>query len=568
MASIKIGSVDVPVIGHVIRSGNVSSANIVSQVIATLGKTVAERFRLGVMVGVMEAEAPPAGGVGPHTQTLYIQGGRTVLHDSSELIIPTPIDSGSGSYGPGKAITGTISHTEGQTAIDIASYTTLSVAAAVNQGARATLLTRTTKLYAIAVTWAGETTEPLKVKSYVLGSVQESETIKTETGNITREYLDNGTWFINIAWYNKQNDLFMSFDEIPDPDPDEPPFDPSDPDPYNPDPDDTSDLIDIPTDPTIGISNAGWVHVYNPTTGGLINFGAWLFPNPELPSTADPTEIVNYLLLLCQTLANSRLIDYILDCHIIPVTPTVSAARDIKVGGRTATGISAPVVASDYITVSCGSLNIQEYFGGFQDFLLTKSHLYLPFVGFVDVLPEYWQSGTISVDYKFNVIDGSFMVYVRSASNRSQLAGSIIAQYSGNACMHIPITGINYANMVSGLVGAAVAAQGGKGASAVLGQAYSAANTMLSGGDMIQSNGYNSTAAMLGVRYPYLVIERPVPAYPSRYARDKGFPSNISTLLANISGFTVIEDIDLSGIPLMEVELNELRTLLKEGVYF
>lgn len=372
----------------------------------------------------------------------------------------------------------------------------------------------------------------------------------------------------NMNTYHVRDNVDAYIEENIQPDPDEPPFDPSDPGDYNPTIDDTSDTITIPGNPLIGVSNAGWVHVYNPSAGGLQNFGAWLFPNPELPSGADPTEIVNYLLLLCQTLANSRLIDYVLDCHIIPVTPQTGTAQDIKVGGRTAVGIAASVVTNDYIDATCGSLNIREYFGGFQDFLCTKSKLYLPFVGFVDVLPEYWQSGTILVDYKFNVIDGSFMCYVRSSSNRSQLTNSIIAQYSGNACVHVPITGVNYANMVSGLVGAAASIEGAKTTSAVLGSAYSAANTILNGGDMIQSNGYTSAASMMGVRYPYLLIERAVPSYAGNYAHDKGYPSNISTLLSNVSGFTVIDDIDLSGIPLMEVELNELRTLLKEGVYF
>lgn len=399
-------------------------------------------------------------------------------------------------------------------------------------------------------------------------------TITDDQTHVQTEYgpYNVGNFTINPYEWKRRDNIEAYFEETepvpPEPPEPTPPFDPSEPEDYNPYIDDTSDLISIPGNPTIGVTTAGWVHVYKPAQSALVNFGAWLFPNPELPSSADPTEIVNYLLLLCQTLANSRLIDYILDCHIIPVSPQVGSSQDIKVGGRTATGISAPVVTNDYIDATCGSLNIREYFGGYQDYLYTKSKLYLPFVGFVDTLPEYWQSGTISVDYKFNIIDGSFMAYVRSASSKSQLAGSVIAQYGGNACIHVPITGINYANMVSGLVGAAAAASGGKTAASVLGSAYSAANTILQGGDIIQSNAYNATAAMMGVRYPYLLIERPTPFIPSTYMHSKGYPSNIAALLSNVTGFTVIDDIDLSGIPLTQTELEELRGLLKEGVYF
>lgn len=568
MKTIKIGNKNVPVIGHQDRAGNPGSGDVSSNVISSLGLSNGEMWSMGVDVGSTESYTSSSGAQ-QNTVGISMTGGRTPLHDDCELIANTPEPTDTGATIPGYKEKLIIVHQSGETAVQVKDCGYVRIARGTSgSGQRNFARNDYQRIVAISYSYPEAATEMTRIQNYVVLVITMEQTKDYTSGNEQTAYAREGYWYLNLAYLNSSQGLNMYLDEDDRPDPDEDPFDPSDQDPYDPDPDDTSDLIDIPTDPAIGISNAGWVHVYNPTTGGLVNFGAWLFPNPELPSTADPTEIVNYLLLLCQTLANSRLIDYVLDCHIIPVSPQVTAAQDIKVGGRTAVGISAPVVASDYITVSCGALNIQEYFGGFQDFLLTKSHLYLPFVGFVDVLPEYWQSGTISVDYKFNVIDGSFMAYVRSASNRSQLAGSVIAQYSGNACMHIPITGINYANMVSGLVGAAVAAQSGKGASAVLGQAYSAANTILSGGDMVQSNGYNSTAAMLGVRYPYLVIERPVPSYPSQYAHSKGFPSNIYTQLSGISGYTIIDDIDLSGIPLMEVELNELRTLLKEGVYF
>ena len=494
-------------------------------------------------------------------------GGHTPLHDNGQLIVSNNYST-STNLGPTKTVDVDIVHQSGQTAESFYSGS-FDLIAGVDPTTGNYDYEREYRWIALPFKWTNSSLpDEQKVTNYKIFSVykQIRKTISTGDEQITYSYFGNPI-ILNFAYHNKNHSTDLHLDENPGPDPDDPPFDPSTPMDYDPVIDDTSDLISIPSDPTIGISNAGWVHVYSPSTGGLVNFGAWLFPNPELPSTADPTEIVNYLLLLCQTLANSRLIDYILDCHIIPVTPQVGGSQDIKVGGRTAVGISAPVVTSDYINVSCGSLNIHEYFSGFQDYI-TTAHLYLPFIGFVDVLPEYWQSGTISVDYKFNVIDGSFMVYIRSASSKSQLAGSVIAQYSGNACMHIPITGINYSNMVSGLVGAAIAAQSGKTASSVLGSVYSAANTVANGGTMMQSNGYNSTAAMLGVRYPYLCIERPVPSIPARYARDKGYPTNITTALSGVTGFTIIEDIDLSGIPLTQGELEELRGLLKEGVYF
>ena len=62
-------------------------------------------------------------------------------------------------------------------------------------------------------------------------------------------------------------------------------------------------------------------------------------------------------------------------------------------------------------------------------------------------------------------------------------------------------------------------------------------------------------------------IPSPVPSMPSTYMHSKGYPANIAALLSGVTGFTIIEDIDLSGIPLTDGEITELRSLLAEGVY-
>lgn len=405
------------------------------------------------------------------------------------------------------------------------------------------------------------TTGSNKRKGYRIFAIEHDRVSHPITHESSDRYNFLSNFWVDIPDINFVRDTDYYYDEIPDPGP-ENPFDPSTPDPYNPDKDDTSDLIGLPPDPPFGITSAGFVNVYNPGSGALQGLGDILFPN-----VASATDIVDAVIKLCETLANQNLINYVIDCHIIPVAPVAGNNANIKVGFRD-TGISVPKVTSDYVNFSCGSLNIREYYGGFQDYQCTRSKLYLPFIGFVDVLPEFWQSGTISVDYKFNIIDGSFMAYVRSASSKSALAGSVIAQYGGNACIHLPLTGVNYSNMVTGLVQAGVAAASAGTSAAVLGAAYSAANTIAQGGNPQQSNGYNSTSAILGVRVPYLQIERLKPAWSTKYRHDKGLPSNIATLLDNISGYTEISDIELSGIPFTDGEIEELRGLLAEGVYF
>lgn len=345
-------------------------------------------------------------------------------------------------------------------------------------------------------------------------------------------------------------------------DPSEGPFNPSGPDPYNPDGDDTSDPVGIPSNPVYGVTSAGFINVYKPGLNALQGLGDILFP--DMPTTSDIVEAVKQL---SDVIMNQNLINYVIDCHIIPAGPQVGANANIKVGFKD-TGISVPKVTSDYVDQTCGSISLPEFFSSFADYLYTKSKLYLPFIGFVDMLPEYWQAGTISVDYKFNIIDGSFMCFVRSKSSKSKLNNSVIAQYGGNACMHLPLTGINYASMISGLVQATSGLVDGANPGDVMSGASSIINTFAQGGQMQQSNAYNSTACLLGVRTPYLLIERPTPSWSSKYRHDQGLPSNIATTLSTVTGYTEIEDIDLTGIPLTKTELDELKQLLTEGVYF
>ena len=356
--------------------------------------------------------------------------------------------------------------------------------------------------------------------------------------------------------------------------------------------DDSSDVISLPTMPSIGVTSAGFVNVYNPSVGDLQNFGAELFPDltftPSSPvsgslSVSDAIEAManalvdlgNQIPNIVNMYINSNLIQYVIDCHILPVAPTQGASEQIKVGFRQFS-ISSPKVTSDYVDFDCGSLSIGEYYANFIDYApYTHAKLFLPFVGFVDLAPEFWQSGTVQIIYRFNIIDGSFMAFVLSTSSKSKLTNSVIMQFGGNACVHIPITGLNYSSMVSGVVSGASAvisqASGGSlPASAVAGIKESitqASAVMQNKPPLQQSNGYNATTSFLSVRKPYLLIERSVSNFSMNYTEEKGIPSNITADFSNLSGYTQSTNIHLDGITgATEEELNELSRLLQEGV--
>ena len=349
--------------------------------------------------------------------------------------------------------------------------------------------------------------------------------------------------------------------------------------------DDSSDTIAIPSAPAMGITNAGFVNIYKITSNALQQFGSELFPDfsftpiSQLPAVTDVQTAIenvaqvlvdfgNQIPAMIDMYINNTLINYILYCHIIPVNPLTNGTANIKVGFKTFTP-SAGIVTSDYVDFDCGSLNIAEYYANFIDYApYTTAKLFLPFVGFVEVLPEFWQAGTINITYRFNIIDGSFMAFIRSTSSKSKLSNSVIAQYGGNCCVHIPITGANYSNMVTGLIGAAAGvAAGGAGVASIAGGAASALNTVATRSGMQNSNGYNSTTAFLGIRKPYLLIERTIADFSESYDTERGIPANITAKLSTVSGFTTSSAIHLDNITgATSAELDEIASLLAGGV--
>lgn len=356
--------------------------------------------------------------------------------------------------------------------------------------------------------------------------------------------------------------------------------------------DHSSDVIGIPDKPSIGVLTAGFYHAYKVTQGQLTNFGAKLFPTLGnmvgslaqfstvqealayyaalvfQPGLVTGVTIANQSFSVVDMILNGKAIDYVIDCHVIPVAPTVGGNENIKCGAREL-DISVPTCTSDYIDFDCGAVSIPLQYQNFLDLQGVRCRLYLPFVGFTEIAPEYWNGGTLGVKYRFNIIDGSFMAYVYSTSAFSNLAGTVIGQFGGSACLHIPVTGLNYASMVSGLITGSMSLVGSVAAGNAPGVVGSAVNMINMSPDAAQSNNYNSSTSFLGVRRPYMILEYAIPSMSLSYKHDNGFPLNISATIGDLigTGYTEIEDIDLSGIGATQAELDELKGILASGVY-
>ena len=216
-----------------------------------------------------------------------------------------------------------------------------------------------------------------------------------------------------------------------------------------------SDHSGIPSKPQYGFTSAGFLNHYRISAQGLSMLGEALFPEPQGVSV----DVAAAIDKLITNSWNAKIIDYIVDCRIIPVTPHDDGLHDITCGGKklihptSLTPYAAHLIDEDFVDVDCGYVETPLVEGNFLDFYNLKCKIFLPFYGFVDIDPEYWMGAKIGVYYRFNCMDGSFMCWVTSKAFRSGMdADDVIGQYAGNACIHLPISSQSYAQIVNGLI--------------------------------------------------------------------------------------------------------------------
>ena len=354
--------------------------------------------------------------------------------------------------------------------------------------------------------------------------------------------------------------------------------------------------VDIPLDPkpNVGVTSAGFINVYKIGANELASLGETLFPHFNIPEfLADPSSLsVSQMLAIMlkafygsmisptgtaieladnlgviDILMNGKLIDYVLDCHVLPTDIGASTTSPLRIGYRTFNNYQLAKATEDYVDVDCGSLSIDEVFGNYLDYTC-HVELYLPFVGYVPIDNEYWNNAQINVVYRFNIVDGSFQAKVRVVKrndDKMKLKNSVIGQYGGVCCVHFPITGLQYSNVVAGLVNGAGGLAASVASGNVGGAVTNAMNMAMLRPDVPMSNGYNASSSFLAQRTPYLVIKRDAPQFSENYPKEIGLPLNVTMRLSAVSGFTIIDN-PVLHMDCSDEEYNEIVSLLKSGV--
>ena len=352
--------------------------------------------------------------------------------------------------------------------------------------------------------------------------------------------------------------------------------------------DDSSDPIPIPPDPTISAASSGLVTIYNPTLTQMRDVANALL-NPDI--------------LRALASAVVKLSDVIIGLSIVPMTIPDGGLEYIKVnllGYQWNTGVECTKAAKQFITLDCGTLAINEYWGSCLDYApYTQIGLFLPYCGYFPLNVDEVMGHTLGVVYKVDLFSGQCIAFVT-------VDNSVHYQFTGNVATQIPISSQSYDGLISALL--EFAGSTGEFASAMGERAehrdsVAAGEGIFSASDADRANAtqmaldrkvdqtatnlagatlgavmackpnYTRTgmihgpAGFMGVQKPYVTITRPRQSLPDGYNTYEGYPSNITANLGNLEGYTKVESIKLAIPGATALEKEAIITLLQGGVY-
>lgn len=313
-----------------------------------------------------------------------------------------------------------------------------------------------------------------------------------------------------------------------------------------------NEYINLPDLPEIDAVDSGFITIFNPSLSQLRALASYMWDG-------DLFDVATWQ----KCFANPM--DAILGLSIVPVAVPNGGAGIVKVGNMS-TGVTMTKAGKQYVTVDCGSLSIEEYWGAYLDYEpYTKAELYLPYCGIHPISVDDIMNKTISVVYHVDILSGACCAYVL-------VNGGVMYQFIGQCACSIPISGADYTSVINGVLSIAgsigsMVATGGASAPMALGSIASASVNSLKP-EIEKSGAMSGMGGLMGVQVPYLIMSRPNQAIPLNQNQFKGYPSYITIALGDLEGYTEVDSIHLEGIPATDAELQEIENLLKEGVIF
>ncbi len=378
--------------------------------------------------------------------------------------------------------------------------------------------------------------------------------------------------------------------------------------------DDDSDPIPDSPLPTLSAANTGFTRIYNPTLSQVQALARYLWTDPDVIQT-----IWNHIK---QFFENPM--EAIIGFNLVPV-PVPNGGTENFALMYIDTGVQMTVAANQFVDLDCGTLELKRYYGSALDQSpYTKVSCFLPYIGTVNLNTDEVMGTTLQVKYRVDIVSGScvakifvdgnclyqysghcaitipissadFSSYVSAAISVGKLAAAAMTAGAGAAMaagvgevaqqtnqvvtttqttntMRNPVTGrqITTGTTTTVQTRESPSDQSSTQASFSGLSPQNAANTvgaiMSSKPHIEHSGSFSGNSGYLGIRRPFVIIERPNMCMPANYQALNGFPSMITMELGTCKGFTRVQQVQLTGLHATNPEQAEILELLKSGV--
>lgn len=379
--------------------------------------------------------------------------------------------------------------------------------------------------------------------------------------------------------------------------------------------DDESDTIPDSPLPTLSAANTGFTRIYNPTLSQVQSLARYLWTDESVIET-----IWNHIK---QFFENPM--EAIIGFNLVPV-PVPDGGTENFALMYIDTGVSMTVAANQFVDLDCGTVELKRYYGSALDQSpYTKVSCFLPYIGTVNLNTDEVMGTTLQVKYRVDIVSGScvakifvdgnclyqysghcaitipissadFSSYVSAAISVGKLAAAAITAGAGAAMAagvtdasqqtnqvvtttqvtntsRNPSTGrqITTGTTTTVQTRESPADQSSTQASFSGLSPQNVSNTvgtiMSSKPHIEHSGSFSGNSGYLGVRRPFLIIERPNMCMPANYQALNGFPAMITMELSTCKGFTRVQQVQLTGMGrATNPEQAEIMELLKSGV--
>lgn len=293
------------------------------------------------------------------------------------------------------------------------------------------------------------------------------------------------------------------------------------------------DTIEIPQLPNLVLSNTG-SSLYALTSPEMLAFSSWLW-------SSDWTENIKKL--------RTDPMQNIIGISVIDISLTGNAST-IHVGNLNS-GVNASLI-SNWVSVDCGSINVEEYYGTFADYepyiALT---LYLPKVGFVQIPADAVVNNSIKIVYNIELTSGEGLCYIYIVNNRDNFS-YVYNAYTCHVSANVALSASDHTQQISAIinasintvtaVGGAIATGGATAGSAATTVASSALNVATTKNPTQTKGNFGNFGTLMCVKKPYLIINRTNLTKPSSFQENNGYMINYTATIGDHTGFLQTRD--------------------------